>query len=67
MLSSAVIGKTMKIADCEILILPGYAGSEDEHWQARWADRLFDRSDRRSGKTGITPTPRLGARGSSRP
>ena len=30
----------MKIADCEILILPGYAGSEDEHWQARWADRL---------------------------
>ncbi|MBY0260116.1 alpha/beta hydrolase [Methylobacterium sp.] len=30
----------MKIADCEILILPGYAGSEDEHWQARWAERL---------------------------
>ena len=30
----------MKTADCEILILPGYAGSEDEHWQARWAERL---------------------------
>lgn len=30
----------MKIADCDILILPGYAGSEDDHWQARWAERL---------------------------
>ncbi|SFK74960.1 RBBP9/YdeN family alpha/beta hydrolase [Methylorubrum salsuginis] len=30
----------MKTADCEILILPGYAGSEEEHWQSRWAGRL---------------------------
>ncbi|CAO4134177.1 RBBP9/YdeN family alpha/beta hydrolase [Methylorubrum extorquens] len=30
----------MKTADCDILILPGYAGSEEEHWQARWAARL---------------------------
>ncbi len=30
----------MKTADCEILILPGYAGSEEAHWQARWAGRL---------------------------
>lgn len=30
----------MKTADCDILILPGYAGSEEEHWQARWASRL---------------------------
>ena len=30
----------MKIADCDILIIPGLAGSEEEHWQARWANRL---------------------------
>lgn len=30
----------MKIADCDVLILPGYAGSDAEHWQARWAERL---------------------------
>lgn len=30
----------MKTADCDILILPGYAGSEEDHWQARWAVRL---------------------------
>lgn len=30
----------MKTADCDILILPGYAGSAEEHWQARWAARL---------------------------
>jgi len=30
----------MKTGDCDILILPGYAGSEEEHWQARWAERL---------------------------
>lgn len=30
----------MKTGDCDILILPGYAGSEEEHWQARWAARL---------------------------
>ncbi|MBD8908318.1 RBBP9/YdeN family alpha/beta hydrolase [Methylorubrum zatmanii] len=30
----------MKTADCDILILPGYAGSEEDHWQARWAARL---------------------------
>lgn len=30
----------MKIADCDVLILPGYSGSDAEHWQARWAERL---------------------------
>ncbi|MBX9930251.1 MAG: alpha/beta hydrolase [Methylobacterium sp.] len=30
----------MKTADCDILILPGLAGSGEEHWQARWASRL---------------------------
>ena len=30
----------MKTADCDILILPGFAGSEEEHWQARWAAKL---------------------------
>ncbi|KAB1073050.1 RBBP9/YdeN family alpha/beta hydrolase [Methylobacterium planeticum] len=30
----------MKTADCDILIIPGLAGSEAEHWQARWASRL---------------------------
>lgn len=30
----------MKTGDCDILILPGFAGSEEEHWQARWAGRL---------------------------
>jgi hypothetical protein len=30
----------MKIADCEILILPGFGNSEGEHWQARWGERL---------------------------
>ncbi|GEP02633.1 RBBP9/YdeN family alpha/beta hydrolase [Methylobacterium oxalidis] len=30
----------MKTADCDILIVPGLAGSEEEHWQARWASRL---------------------------
>ncbi|NEU11759.1 serine hydrolase family protein [Methylobacterium sp. BTF04] len=30
----------MKLADCDVLILPGYAGSETAHWQARWAERI---------------------------
>ena len=30
----------MKTGDCDILILPGFAGSEEDHWQARWAGRL---------------------------
>ncbi|MGU3538199.1 RBBP9/YdeN family alpha/beta hydrolase [Methylobacterium sp. A54F] len=30
----------MKTADCDILIVPGLAGSGEEHWQARWASRL---------------------------
>ena len=30
----------MKIADCDILIVPGLAGSGPDHWQARWAGRL---------------------------
>ncbi|MEA1830553.1 alpha/beta hydrolase [Methylobacterium durans] len=30
----------MQTADCDILVVPGLAGSEEEHWQARWASRL---------------------------
>ncbi|GBU17530.1 MULTISPECIES: alpha/beta hydrolase [Methylobacterium] len=30
----------MKTADCDILVIPGLRGSEEEHWQARWASRL---------------------------
>jgi uncharacterized protein len=30
----------MKTADCDILIVPGLRGSEEDHWQARWASRL---------------------------
>lgn len=30
----------MKIADCDILIVPGLAGSGPDHWQARWAGRI---------------------------
>lgn len=30
----------MKIADVDILIVPGYGDSEDEHWQTRWQRRL---------------------------
>lgn len=30
----------MKTADCDLLVIPGLAGSEEEHWQARWASRL---------------------------
>ncbi|HEX8418010.1 MAG TPA: alpha/beta hydrolase [Methylobacterium sp.] len=30
----------MKIADCDILILPGLGGSAGEHWQARWSERI---------------------------
>ena len=30
----------MKTADCDILIVPGLGGSEDGHWQARWASRM---------------------------
>ncbi|KQT90407.1 alpha/beta hydrolase [Methylobacterium sp. Leaf466] len=30
----------MKTADCDILILPGLGGSDDGHWQVRWASRL---------------------------
>lgn len=30
----------MKIVDCDILIVPGLAGSGSDHWQARWAGRL---------------------------
>jgi predicted alpha/beta hydrolase family esterase len=30
----------MKTADCDILIVPGLGGSEEDHWQARWASRL---------------------------
>ena len=30
----------MKTADCDILIVPGLGGSDEDHWQARWASRL---------------------------
>ncbi|MCJ2124680.1 RBBP9/YdeN family alpha/beta hydrolase [Methylobacterium sp. J-077] len=30
----------MKTADCDILIVPGLGGSDEDHWQARWAGRL---------------------------
>ena len=30
----------MKTADCDILIVPGLGGSDDGHWQTRWASRL---------------------------
>ena len=30
----------MKTADCDILIVPGLGGSEEGHWQARWASRM---------------------------
>ncbi len=30
----------MKTSDAEILIVPGYKGSGDEHWQTRWEARL---------------------------
>lgn len=30
----------MKTSDCDILILPGLHGSDEEHWQTRWAGRL---------------------------
>ncbi|MFC0282742.1 RBBP9/YdeN family alpha/beta hydrolase [Camelimonas abortus] len=30
----------MKAADCDILIIPGWAGSGPDHWQTRWRARL---------------------------
>jgi predicted alpha/beta hydrolase family esterase len=30
----------MKTADCDILIVPGLGGADEDHWQARWAGRL---------------------------
>ena len=30
----------MKVADVEILIVPGLGNSGDDHWQTRWEDRL---------------------------
>jgi uncharacterized protein len=32
--------QTMKTADVDILIVPGWAGSEPDHWQSRWENRL---------------------------
>ena len=29
-----------RIADVDILMVPGLAGSEPEHWQSRWSERL---------------------------
>ncbi|HDZ74761.1 MAG TPA: serine hydrolase family protein [Aurantimonas coralicida] len=30
----------MRVAEADILILPGYKGSPDDHWQTRWERRL---------------------------
>lgn len=30
----------MKAADCDILIIPGWAGSDESHWQSRWLAKL---------------------------
>jgi hypothetical protein len=30
----------MKTSDADILLIPGYDGSGDEHWQRRWASKL---------------------------
>ncbi len=30
----------MKIADTDILMVPGYAGSGPEHWQTRWEEKI---------------------------
>lgn len=30
----------MRIADCDILILPGLGGSKPGHWQTRWAEKM---------------------------
>ena len=30
----------MKLAECDILILPGLGGSKPGHWQLRWAERM---------------------------
>lgn len=30
----------MRTADCDILIVPGLGGSDEGHWQTRWASRM---------------------------
>ena len=30
----------MKTSDADIFLIPGYDGSQDEHWQRRWAAKL---------------------------
>ena len=30
----------MKLAECDILILPGLGNSGPGHWQLRWAERM---------------------------
>lgn len=30
----------MRTADADILIIPGWSGSEEDHWQTRWQNRL---------------------------
>jgi uncharacterized protein len=47
----------MRAADLEILIIPGYQGSPEEHWQRRWAEkiataRLIDMPDQAHPKLG---------------
>lgn len=32
--------RRMRVADADILILPGLGDSEPEHWQSRWRERL---------------------------
>ncbi|MGI6246707.1 MAG: RBBP9/YdeN family alpha/beta hydrolase [Pseudochelatococcus sp.] len=30
----------MRISQCDVLIVPGLAGSDEDHWQSRWEERL---------------------------
>ena len=30
----------MRIADTDIVIVPGYTGADDGHWQSRWLERM---------------------------
>lgn len=44
----------MKTSDADILLIPGYDGSDDEHWQRRWeaklsTARVVEQSDWRFG------------------
>jgi hypothetical protein len=30
----------MRVADADILLIPGYMGSPEQHWQRRWAEKI---------------------------